>query len=377
MMGLKRTLGPSGMMAYLSYMAERLAEIKRVLRSHGSIYLHCDPHASHYLKVVMDDIFGADRFRNEIIWRIGWVSGFKTQKKGWIRNHDTLLYYTMSDAAYKRFNKEYLPYPEDYVRRDGKPPTGKGFPIEDTWNCSTGDVLHSIMIQSFSTEKVGYATQKPLDLLRRIIKASTNEGDVVLDPFCGCGTTVFAARELKRRFVGIDISPFAIDVVRGRLKDNEIPVSGIPTDMAGAQKMALEKPFEFEKWAVTRIPGMAPNSKQVGDGGIDGRGKTTEGNLVLAQVKGGNVIPGHLRDFLHVIEREQAGFGVFVTLNQYDSKNARAEMAKLGRVKIGANMYPRAQLWSVAEYLDNRPPMLPAMADPYTGEPMQTKDLFE
>ncbi len=181
--GLRTMLGPSGMLAYLAYMAERLSEVQRLLKPSGSVYLHCDPTASHYLKATMDAIFGASNFRNEIVWRIGWVSGFKTQKRGWIRNHDTLLYYVKSPQAVKRFNKEHLPYPEGYLRRDGNPPRGKGIPVEDTWNCHSGDVLDSIMIKSFSREKLGYPTQKPVALLERIIKASSNPGDLVLDPF--------------------------------------------------------------------------------------------------------------------------------------------------------------------------------------------------
>ena len=200
--------------SYLAYMAVRLLEMRRVLKDTGSIYLHCDPTMSHYLKLVMDAIFGRAAFRNEIIWRIGWVSGFKTQKRGWIRNHDTLLFY-----GGERFNKQVIPYPVGYVRRDGKPPTGKGIPIEDTWNCSTGDVLDSIMIKSFSREKVGYPTQKPLALLERIIRASSDEGDVVLDPFCGCATTMVAANSLQRQWAGIDLSEKAGELVKDRMKD--------------------------------------------------------------------------------------------------------------------------------------------------------------
>ena len=184
------------MAAYLCYMAIRLIELQRVLKPTGSVYLHCDPTASHYLKGLMDAIFGGENFRNEIVWRIGWVSGFKTQRRGWIRNHDTILYYVASRAATPRFNKEYIPYPEGYVRRDGKPPTGRGIPIEDTWNSSAGDVLDSIMIKSFSTEKTGYPTQKPVSLLERIIRASSNEGDIVLDCFAGCATAALAAEKL-------------------------------------------------------------------------------------------------------------------------------------------------------------------------------------
>ena len=204
--------------AFLCYMGVRLLEMHRVLKPTGSLYLHCDPTASHYLKAMLDAIFGKANFRNEIVWRIGWVSGFKTQKRGWIRNHDILLYYVKSEAAAKRFNKEYLPYPPDYVRRDGKRPTGKGFPIEDTWNCSTGDILDSIMIKSFSTEKSGYPTQKPVALYRRMIEASSNPGEVVLDPFCGCATTLIAAEQAERQWIGIDLWDEALDVVRGRVE---------------------------------------------------------------------------------------------------------------------------------------------------------------
>ena len=204
--------------AFLCYMGVRLLEIHRILKPTGSLYLHCDPTASHYLKAMLDAIFGKANFRNEIVWRIGWVSGFKTQKRGWIRNHDILLYYVKSEAAAKRFNKEYLPYPPDYVRRDGKKPTGKGFPIEDTWNCSTGDILDSIMIKSFSSEKSGYPTQKPVALYRRMIEASSNSDEVVLDPFCGCATTLIAAEQAGRQWIGIDLWDEALGVVRDRVE---------------------------------------------------------------------------------------------------------------------------------------------------------------
>ena len=200
-------------------MALRLQECHRILKPDGSLYLHCDPHAAHYLKQLLDCVFGSLNFRNEIIWRIGWVSGYKTQKRGWIRNHDTLLYYVRSHAAFKKFNKEYLPYPEDYVRRDGKKPTGKGFPIEDTWNCHSGDELHSEMLKSFSTKKTGWPTEKPLDLLERIIKASSNEGDMVLDPFCGCATAMVAAERLGRQWAGVDIDETAVGITLKRLQD--------------------------------------------------------------------------------------------------------------------------------------------------------------
>ena len=200
--------------AYLTFMAIRLDEMRRILKPTGSIYLHCDPKMSHPLKMVMDIVFGQVNFRNEIVWRIGWVSGYKTQKNGFIRNHDSIFYYVKSENFI--FNKEYIPYPRGYVRRDGKPPTGKGVPIEDTWNCNNSDVLDSVMIKSFSKEKTGWATQKPLALLERIIKASSNKGDVVLDPFCGCGTTCVAAEKWGRQWIGVDQHPKVEEVMKNR-----------------------------------------------------------------------------------------------------------------------------------------------------------------
>ncbi|MDE0703250.1 MAG: DNA methyltransferase [Rhodospirillaceae bacterium] len=204
--------------AYMCFMAVRLLEMRRVLKPTGSIYLHCDPTASHYLKACMDAIFGHGNFRNEIVWRIGWMSGFKTQKRGWIRNHDIILYYVASPAAAKRFNKKYLPYPPGYVRRDGKPPTGKGIPIEDTWNCSEGDRLDSLMIKSFA-KKTGFPTEKTLGLYERIVRASSKPGEIVLDPFAGCATTCVAAEKHGRQWLGIDIWDKAHGVVIDRLKE--------------------------------------------------------------------------------------------------------------------------------------------------------------
>ena len=215
-----RRINGDSMMSYLIYMAIRVMEMRRLLKPTGSIYLHCDTFASHYLKLLMDSLFGKQCFRNEIVWRIGWVSGFKTQKRGWIRNHDTILYYVASPAAAKRFNKEYIPYAPDYVRRDGKRPTGKGVPIEDTWNCSNGDRLDSLMIKSFA-QKTGFPTEKPLDLIRRIVRASSNEDDMVLDPFCGCATACIAAEMEQRQWAGIDISSKAADLVKDRM-DREL-----------------------------------------------------------------------------------------------------------------------------------------------------------
>lgn len=194
--------------AFVEALRQRLILIHELLSSDGSLYVHLDSRKSHYIKVVLDEIFGEAKFEREIVWRIGWISGYKSAANNWIRNHDTLLYYRRGDT--KVFNKDYLPYPEDYVRRDGSEPTGQGVPIEDTWNCNPADRLDSIQIMSFSGEKTGFPTQKNRNLLDRIIRASSNEGDIVLDAFVGSGTTAVVAEKLKRRWIAIDSAKYAI-----------------------------------------------------------------------------------------------------------------------------------------------------------------------
>ncbi|MBO4555701.1 MAG: site-specific DNA-methyltransferase, partial [Elusimicrobiales bacterium] len=200
---------------YLQFMYERLILIRELLSDTGSIYVHMDENRSHYLKVILDEVFGPSCFKREIIWRIGWISGYKSAAKQWIRNHDTIFYYTKGSEC--TFNKKYIPYPEGYTRRDGAKPTGQGYPIEDTWNCSELDVLNSIQIMSFSSEKVGYPTQKNENLLKRIIECSSNPGDLVFDCFMGSGTTQTVAMKLGRRFIGADINLGAIDTTVNRL----------------------------------------------------------------------------------------------------------------------------------------------------------------
>ena len=207
-----------GIASYLKYMYERLILMRELLSENGSIYVHLDSHVGHYVKVMMDEIFGYENFQREIIWRIGWVSGYKSKTLNWIRNHDTILYYVKNSEDFV-FNKEYIPYPKDYKRRDGSLPEGVGYPIEDTWNCSDIDILDSIQIKSFSTEKTGFITQKNENLLKRIINASSNPGDIVADFFCGSGTTLAVAEKLGRRWIGVDLSKYAIQVTRKRLLD--------------------------------------------------------------------------------------------------------------------------------------------------------------
>ena len=460
--GLRILLGECGMLAYLSYMAERLVEIRRVLKPTGAVYLHCDPTASHYLKAIMDGVFGPDNFRNEIIWR---RTGSHNSAKRFGPIHDVIFFYAKSEAY--RHRSVYTSYLKGHVdsffkKRDehgrywtnsihgagkrggasGRPwrgynPTAVGrhwavpselvlaFGIDPNLpqhekldalydlglidlpetglptyrqylDHSPGQLLQDIWAYQPHTkgtlyrsnggidedvrwiprrdrkERLGYPTQKPLALLERILRASSGEDDVVLDPFCGCGTTVVAARNLNRRFLGIDISHFAIDLVRDRrLRDRSVPIDGVPVDFYTAGRLAKNNPFEFEKWLVTRIPGMVPNQKQVGDGGVDGRGKIVDGGLVLAQVKGGKFVLGALRDFCHVLARERADCGVYMTLNRVMSRQAKQEVQQVGHLPMGAARYPKAQLWSVEDYFDDRLPLLPPLTDPYTGKEMR------
>jgi adenine-specific DNA-methyltransferase len=206
-----------GTASYLAMIVPRLVLMRELLADTGSLYVHVDPTVGHYVKVVLDEVFGKQFFEREIIWRIGWISGYKSAAANWIRNHDNILYYTKSPEF--TFNKLYIPYADDYVRRDGKKPEGAGYPIEDTWNCSEMDRLDSIQIMSFSREKVGYDTQKNENLLARIIKASTNDGALVMDIFGGSGTTAAVAEKLGRRWITTDLGKPACMIMRKRLID--------------------------------------------------------------------------------------------------------------------------------------------------------------
>lgn len=378
------------MLAYLSYMAERLAECHRVLKDTGSIYLHCDPTASHYLKAVMDAVFNSGNFRREIVWSNEDSSGFKSKAKNWIRGHDTLLYYCKSSRD-SVFNKQYLPLSESTIRRYDKKDDQGRYKIYRTkngderkvyLNKARGRSMSSVWtdIASFQTvnntgERTGYPTQKPVALLERIIKASAAKGNLVLDPFCGCGTTIAAARNLGLDWVGIDISPLAIDVIRKeRFPGVEFPVHGIPVNLATARRLAKDRPFDFEKWAITRIPGLAPNDQQVADGGVDGRGHLVnapdnlDSTLVLAQVKGGSPSVDQVKAFAKEIEDQKAAAGIFITLEPFSSPTAERVASGMADLKIGAMDYPRLQFWSIDLHFDNRPAKVPPMVNPLTGK---------
>ncbi|NLC58843.1 MAG: site-specific DNA-methyltransferase [Armatimonadetes bacterium] len=239
--------------SYLHTLYERLLLMRELLTDDGSLYLHCDWRANSSLRILCDEVFGPEAFQREIIWRIGWVSGYKGRARNWVRNHDTILFYTKTPGRFT-FNKEYLPYPPGYRRRDGSPPRGPGYPLEDTWNCSDLDRLDSIQIMSFSGEKVGYATQKNENLLARIVRVSSNEGDLVADFYCGSGTTLAVAEKLGRRWIGCDLGRYALHTTRKRLirVQRELQQAGKPVRPFGIYTLGSA---ERRWWAVQRLGG--------------------------------------------------------------------------------------------------------------------------
>ena len=373
--GLHALLGESGMLSYLSYMAQRLHRCREMLADTGSVYLHCDPTAGHYLKVLMDAIFGAKNFRNEIVWC---YTGPSKAIMDFPKKHDTILRYAKSDDWI--FNADAVKVP--YIKRDTGRTAGifkkravlrESGKIPETWWSKFSPVGR------IKRERLGYPTQKPLALLRRIILASSKPGDLVLDPFCGCGTTAVAANELKRKWAGIDISAFPVELIRARLHDirKQIYVEGLPRDMKGARLLA-QKPFEFEKWAIALIPGLLPNEKQTADGGIDGRGwlerdidgapkpPAAKTPLIIAQV---TISPGaninKIRALANSMREKSALFGVYITPEKTKlTPSVRQILAAAGTVKEGARQYPRLQLWSVEDYFANRIADLPALKTP-------------
>ena len=351
------------MRAYLAFMAPRLAEIWRLLTPNGSVYLHCDPHASHYLKVMLDTIFGAANFRNEIIWC---YSGGGIPRKDFPRKHDVILRYAR--GAEVIFNVERKPYKAN-TQQVGKHSTlsggheidlARGTPVTDWWT----DIK---TVTGWNPEKLGYPTQKPRALLERIIKASSNPGDIVFDPFCGCGTTVDAAHGLGRQWVGIDLTVLALEPMARRLRERyellpnvDYRIEGYPTTLQDALLLAEQNPHDFANWAVTRL-GLTPTPDS-NDGGFDGSGKVllwensqTETKLpVIAEVKSGRSLNlNQVRAFRTAMRDAGAAIGIFITLHPV-TRGMRNLAEAEGAIEHNGKRYPRLQFWQITDaYFDD------------------------
>ncbi len=426
-------LGENDAMAYLVNMAPRLVELQRVLKPAGSLYLHCDPTMSHYLKMMLDAIFGAEQFQNEISWE---RSGAKNDSVRYGRGHDVILFYT----AGKKFtwNPQYMPFDKasidknythveaetgrryrrgdltaakpggdtDFEWHGVRPYNGRhwayskdgldkmyaegriefrstGMPVykrylDEQSGVPLQDVWTDIRLTSADKERLGYPTQKPVALLERILRASSNPGDVVLDPFCGCGTTVDAAQLLERQWVGIDITFIAVDLIEKRLLDRYPGITGsyetfgIPRDMGAARALFERSPFDFERWAVSRINAQ-PNEKQKqrGDKGVDGVArfyldKKTTGRL-LVSVKGGrNIGPPFVRELIGTVETQKAQMGVLITMA--DPPRGVIDAANHGGLyewPVNHQTFPKVQVITIADLLAGRRPQMPPPMLPY------------
>jgi len=414
-----RAFPHSDMAAYLVMMAVRLNALHRVLKPTGSLYLHCDSTASHYLKLVLDAIFGQKNFRNEIIWKRQTSSGYKGSSS-FGRNHDTLLFYTKSGEytfhnIYKPYSEEYLSTHYNKVDENGRKyrrhwigtkttkqtiakylktgrivrrPDGSlekrlyldeqpGIAVDSIWT-DIGALTHA------GAERVGYPTQKPLALLERILTASSNEGDLVLDPFCGCGTTIHAAERLKRRWIGIDLTILAIKVIEDRLGKSfpglKYEFDGLPKDPEGAIALAERSTHNFQEWAVSILGGHQTGGRRPkagADEGIDGllRFSTAPGRTETAiiQVKGGKTVgPTAVRDLLGTMTAEGAPVGVLFTAHPATDAMRTAAAAAQSVVFHGwSRRFPKVQLISAAEWFDGKRPELPGqvVAPPASERP--------
>ena len=423
---LRQFIGANQMMAYLVMMTARLIELHRVLKQTGSIYLHCDPTASHYLKVVMDTIFGAEHFINEIIWERSLPHGNVSKKFG--ASHDVILFYRKTDkgawnGSFVPHRKEYLKQFYRYTEPDGRRyrliscinpnpdrpnltydwrgvtkvwkytrermdamdkagllvysrsgiPSYKGY-LENMKGNLTQDVWTDIPpLMGSSNERLGYPTQKPLVLLERIIQASSKEGDVVLDPFCGCGTAIAAAERLNRKWIGIDVTYLSIALMKYRMKDSfnlvekqDFQVIGEPETLDDARQLAKDNRYQFQWWAGSLVDAKPLGSvagskegKKGSDKGIDGVINFIEEKdriqNVLIQVKSGHVSSRDVRDLVGTVEREQAALGAFITLEE-PSKEMVTEAVSSGFYysKLWQRDYPRIQILTIADLLNGR-----------------------
>ena len=463
-------LGQNDMMAYLTMMAQRLAELHRVLKPTGSIYLHCDPTASHYLKLLMDAVFGLEHYRTEISWKR--TSAHNDTRQGRQQHghiHDVILFYTKTDEW--TWNPEYTEYDRDYVESNYRliePETRRRYakenltaakpggdtsyewrikrPIDGDWEADLDgdwikpqegweykgvppysgrfwaysqenmqqfaregrlaysrngmprykqylDEMPGVALQDLwidispltarSKKSLGFKTQKPDRLLERIIRSSSNEGDIVLDPFCGCGTAIAVAEDLKRRWIGIDVTHVAISLMKHRLHDsfgNELSkyqVVGLPEDVASAHALATESEhdgrYQFEYWALGLVDARPATGKKGADSGIDGYINFFDDNSgkakrIIVQVKSGHVNRGMIATLKGDMDREDAAIGIFITLEP-PTEPMRQEAIAAGFYEpenLPGNQFPRVQILTIEQLLNGDQPDYPRFAAPQT-----------
>jgi site-specific DNA-methyltransferase (adenine-specific) len=370
MQAFRMLLPGSDMLAYLSMMAPRLVELRRVLKETGSLYLHCDPTASHYLKVLLDAVFGAGFFVNEIVWHYRkWPSG----KYAFQRNHDTILFYSRAKGADRTFNQLFMERAPSTLKRFGKAKITSGHDAEGRRvpSVTTGEESEGVRMDDVweigrvPPIKQLFPTEKPVPLLTRIIEASSNPGDVVLDPFCGCGTAVIAAQELGRHWRGIDITHLAINLIKHRLTvlyptmPDLYDVTGEPVSLPDAKDLASSDEYQFQWWALGLVGARPADQKKGPDKGIDGRlffhdeGSGGQTKQIVFSVKAGkNIKLSDVRDLAHVRARENAAIGVFISMTE-PTKPMRNEAAGEGFYESPWNgeRYPRLQLRTIEELL--------------------------
>lgn len=434
MRALRQILQNSDMMAYLAMMGLRLIEMRRVLTKKGSLYLHCDATAAHYLKIVLDGIFGAGCFRSEITWKRTTSHGNVSRNYGAVADH--ILFYTSSDEytwnqAYSPFDKGYIeekfrgsdpdgrrwqsvtlrnPSPRPNLSYPYKASNGRTYqPHPNGWSCdiermrsydrdgrlhfpskdggklrlkmfldeSPGIKVQNIWsdisaVNSQAVERIGYPTQKPLALLERIVQVSSNPGDVVLDPFCGCGTAIHAAEKLKREWIGIDVTHVAIQIIQDRIR-NHFPrctfeIVGRPKDIEGAAALFEHDPYQFQWWATWFVGGQPRGGKKKGaDRGVDGelyfkKGANEDGYAIISVKGGKNLTPAMISELCGVREREGADMGLFVCLGK-PTKEMRINAAAAGLID---GQYPRIQILTIEDLLAGKRPRLPPVYDTIT-----------
>ncbi len=363
-------IGGCDMLAYLAMMAPRLVELKRVLKSTGSIYLHCDPTASHYLKLLMDSIFGPANFKNEIIWHYRkWPSG----RFAFQRNHDVILFYSKSESKKRTSVQLFMDRSPSTLKRFGNAKIVSGYDEEGRRLPSKTEEINSEGVRQDDVWEIGrvppikqlFPTQKPEAMIERVILASSQENEIVLDPFCGCGTTIAVAQKLNRNWIGIDITYLSISLIRNRLRDVfgddvNYKIIGEPITISEAEKLSKDDPYQFQVWALGLVGARPTELKKGADRGIDGRlyfHDETQGiktKQIIFSVKSGHTSVTHIRDLRGVIERENAEIGVLITLRE-PTQPMRVDAAESGWYESPwGTKHPRIQILTIKELLSGK-----------------------